>query len=267
MNLPLFVQTLRWHRVRVLVLVPATFAWGWLMVFIFTTFSPMVRQLVQANPMFEAFSQYGSGNLFTLPGALTLGFQHPLAIAMLAVVAAGSSAVAIAGEREAGTLELLLARPISRRRVYLSVLAALLTLVVVLVAAMLLGMIAGVRVHGLGGEVDLTRMPLVFVNGLLLWAAFTTFGLAASVSFDRPGPAIGASLGFLIVNYFLEVLGSLWADAGWTQQYSLIHRFRAEAILTGSANPVDFLVLGVAVVAPVAYALAVFPRRDLAAPS
>jgi len=40
---------------------------------------------------------------------------------------------------------------------------------------------------GLAGEIDLAQMPLVVLNGFGLWAAFTTFGLAASVSFDRPG--------------------------------------------------------------------------------
>lgn len=267
MSAPLLLQTLRWQRVRALILMAATFAWGWLMVFIFTTFSPAMRQLARANPMFEQFSQFGSGNLFTLPGSITLGFQHPLLIAMMAVIAVGASAVAVAGERQSGTLELLLARPLSRTGVVMSMLVALLTLVALLLVASMLGTIVGIRVHDLVGDVDLARMPLVYVNGLLLWGAFTTFGLAASVTFDRPGPALGLSLGYLIVNYFVEVLGSLWSAASWTQQYSLFHRFQASKILTATAEPIDFVVLGVALVVPIVYALLVFPRRDLAAPS
>jgi len=43
--------------------------------------------------------------------------------------------------------------------------------------------------------------------------------------------------------------------------------FNPGNILTGNADPIDFLILAVAIVIPVAYALIVFPRRDLAAPS
>jgi hypothetical protein len=110
-------------------------------------------------------------------------------------------------------------------------------------------------------------MPLVFLNGLMLWAAFAAFGLAASVSFDRHAPALGLTIAYLLVNYFLEILGSLWRDVAWSQQYSLFHHFNPGKILTGDADPVDFLILAVAIVIPVVYALVVFPRRDLAAPS
>ena len=61
--------------------------------------------------------------------------------------------------------------------------------------------------------------------------------MAASVTFDRPGPAIGLSLAYLLVNYFLEILGSLWTDAAWTQEYSLFHHFDPGAILTGELRP------------------------------
>ena len=53
----------------------------------------------------------------------------------------------------------------------------------------------------------------------------------------------------------------------WSQQYSLFHHFNPGDILTGDANPLDFVILTVAIVVPVVYALIVFPRRDLAAPS
>ena len=89
-------------------------------------------------------------------------------------------------------------------------------------------------IQGITDELDLSLMPLVALNGFGLWAAFTTFGLAASVSFDRPGPAIGLSLAYLlIVNYFLEILGSLWTDAALIQDYSLFHHFNPGEILTG----------------------------------
>jgi ABC-2 type transport system permease protein len=174
---------------------------------------------------------------------------------------------AIAGERESGTLEVLLSKPISRRALYVTLAAASATLVAVVMLALLGGQLIGVAIQGVGDELDLGQVPLVFVNGLMLWSAFAAFGLAASVSFDRHSPALGVTMAYLLVNYFLEILGSLWRDVAWSQEYSLFHRFNPGEILTGKADPIDFVILAVAIVIPVVYALVVFPRRDLAAPS
>jgi ABC-2 type transport system permease protein len=209
----------------------------------------------------------GSGSLFTLPGSITLGLQHPLALAMLGIFAVGASSTAVAGERARGTLEVLLARPISRTSLYVSILVALLLVVLVALTAILGGMIGGATVMGLVDELDLGLLPLVILNGFGLWAAFTTFGLATSVSFDRPGPAIGLSLAWLLIHYFLEILGSLWTDAAWTQEYSLLHHFNPGEILTGALDPMDLVVVFAAAIVPLIYALLVFPKRDLAAPA
>ena len=173
----------------------------------------------------------------------------------------------VAGEREGGTLEVLLSRPISRRTLYVTLAAASATLVAIVMLAMLGGQLIGVAVQGVSDELDLGLTPLVFLNGVMLWAAFAAFGLAASVSFDRHAPALGLTLAYLLINYFLEILGSLWRDVAWSQEYSLFHHFNPGHILTGDTDPLDFVILAVAIVIPVAYALIVFPRRDLSAPS
>jgi len=263
----LFVQTLRWQRVRLVVVILAGAAWGALMPVLFDAFSDTIRELANSGAFPEEMLNIGSGSLFTLPGTITLGLQHPLALAMLGIFAVGASSTAIAGERARGTLEVLLARPISRVALYLSILAALLLAVLLVLGAILGGMIGGATAVGLVDELDLAQMPLVLLNGFGLWAAFTTFGLAMSVTFDRPGPAIGLTLGWVLIHYFLEILGSLWTDAAWTQEYSLLHHFNPGEILTGRVDPTDLLIVFAAAVIPLIYALIVFPRRDLAAPA
>jgi len=263
----LLLQTLRWQRVRLLIVALAGVGWGLLIPVFYNAFSDVMRDLANSGAFPRELMSFGSGSLFTLPGAITLGLQHPLAIAMVGIFAVGASATAIAGERARGTLEVLLARPISRLAVYVSILVALLLTVLIVLGAILGGMIAGSAMQGLSDELDLGQLPLVVLNGFGLWAAFTTFGLAASVSFDRPGPAIGLALGYLFINYFLEILGSLWTDAAWTQDYSLFHHFDPGAILSGEAALLDLVIVFAAAIVPVIYAVVVFPRRDLAAPA
>lgn len=263
----LLLQTLRWQRTTLLVTVIVGIAWGAIIPVIFEAFSDAIRDLANSGAFPEEMLNIGSGSLFTVPGSITLGLQHPIALALIGVFAVGASATAIAGERARGTLEVLLARPISRRGAYVSVLLALLIASTLVLVAILAGMVGSAAVLGIADELDLAQGPLVLLNGFGLWAAFVTFGLAASVTFDWPGPAIGLSVGWILTHYFLEILGSLWADAAWTQEYSLLHHFNPGEILTGNLDPIDLVVVFGAAVVPLVYALIVFPRRDLAAPA
>ena len=267
MNLVLLRQTWRFAAVRILIVGAVTTLWGWLILLFYSQFSPMIRDLATQNSLFRQLSNFGSGNLFTLPGAVTLGTQHPFLLALIGVFAVGSASLAIAGERQSGTLEVLLARPISRNSLLRTQLVATLVVVAVLVALLLIGMSVGAAMYGYLGDLDPARMPLVWLNGFLLWAAFTTFSLAASVSFDRPGPSIGLSIAFLLANYFLVILASFWQDARWTQSWSLFDHFQPSEILAGRTDPFDLLLLAIVALVPLMYALWRFPRRDLAAPA
>jgi ABC-2 type transport system permease protein len=263
----LFARTLAWQQVRWIVISLAILGWGLLIPIIYTAFSDAMRELANSGAIPEELLNFGSGSFFSLPGAVTLGTQHPIAIAMLAVFAVGATATAIAGERQRGTLEVMLARPLTRTGAYLTILLALLLVVAGVLAALLVGFVVGAAAQGILEDLPLEHLPLTFLNGFLLWGAFATFGMAASVSFDRPGPALGLAMAYLLVNYFLEILGSLWRDVQWTQEYSLFHHFQPSEILEGAADPLDLVILGIAFVVPIVYGLIVFPRRDLAAPA
>jgi hypothetical protein len=75
------------------------------------------------------------------------------------------------------------------------------------------------------------------------------------------------TLGIVIVMYVLEVLGSLWPAAEVLQPYSLFHYLKAKPILTGYVTSIDMVVLTAVILVAMLWALVVFPRRDLAAPS
>ncbi len=267
MNLPLFGRTLAWQRVRWIIVTIAIFGWGLLIPVFYAAFSDLIRDLANSGAFPEELLNFGSGSLFTLPGSITIGTQHPIAIAMIGIFAVGATSTSIAGERQRGTLEVMLARPVSRVTVYLSILIGLLLIVGIVLATLIGGFIAGSAIQGVLDELPLEHVPMLWLNGFLLWGSFATFGLAASVSFDRPGPAIGLTLAYLLINYFLEILGSLWREVDWSQEYSLFHHFQPTEILENALDPIDLVILGVAFVLPIIYALIVFPRRDLAAPA
>jgi len=267
MTAALLRHTFRSQRIRLLAVSAGLFGWGLLGPIIYAEFGSTLKGLFESGLFPESFANFGGGDVFSLAGSIALGFIHPIALILVSVFAVGFATTAIAGERQRGTLEVLLSRPLSRRAVYLTHLAAALVLIAVAVTALLAGALVASTMVGVIGEIDLADVPLAWLNAMFMYGSFATIGLAASVSFDRLGPALGVTLGILLVSYFLEILGSLWPDAAFLQPYSLFHYLQTRDILTGAADPFAFALLGGVAIVAIAWALVVFPRRDLAAPS
>jgi ABC-2 type transport system permease protein len=267
MNRTLFFHTLRANALRLVVIAAAMAAWGALMPLIYAQFGSQFRDMMNSGLIPKQFAEFGGGDLFSLPGAIAIGFIHPIALILSSVFAVGFATAAIAGERQRGTLEVLLARPIPRRVVYFTLLVSALIFIAVVIAAFLAGAFVSATANGVVGEIPAGRLVLVWLNGVLLFGAIAAIGLAASVSFDRLSPALGITLAVVLVSYFLQILGSLWPDAKGLQPYSLFHYLDPKAVLTAGIDAFSFALLaGVAIIA-IVIALVIFPRRDLAAPS
>jgi len=267
MNGALLRHTWRLQRIRLAVVSAALATWGFLLPVIYARFGVQFGVLLDSGMLPEQFARFGGGDVFSLEGSIALGLIHPIAIILTSVFAVGFAASAVAGERQRGTLEVALSRPLSRQVFYVSLLGASLGFIAIAIAALLAGSVSGATFAGVAGELAFATLPLLWLNSVLLFGAFASIALAASVSFDRLPPAMGCTLGAVIVMYVLEVLGSLWPSAEHLQPYSLFHYLRAKAILTGSISLFDLAVLLGVIVAGMSWALVVFPRRDLAAPS
>ena len=267
MNGALFIHTWRAYRVRLLIVTLGLVVWGSILPIIFDSFGAQFQQMLDSGLIPPQFAQFGGGDIFSLTGSVALGFVHPISVGLNLVFAVGFCAAAVAGERQRGTLEILLSRPLSRRTTYATLAVAGALFVGVTVAGFLAGAVAGSALTGRLDQLGVGNLPLLWLNGWLLFGAFGAIALALSVSFDRLSPALGISLAFVLVSYFLEVLGSLWPDAKGLQPYSLFHYLDPKAVLAGLADPRDFAVLAAVMALAVAAALVIFPRRDLAAPS
>jgi len=267
MNRTLFVHTLRQNRVRLLIITVAMALWGSLMPIIYAQFGVQFRSMMESGLIPKQFAEFGGGDIFTLPGSIALGFIHPISLILSSVFAVGFTTSAIAGERQRGTLEVLLSRPLPRRVVYATLLVCALLFVAIVMAGFLVGTVVSASINGVASEIDPARIALVWLNGVLLFGAVAAIGLAASVSFDRLSPALGITVAIVIVSYFLEILGSLWPDAERLQPYSLFHYLQPRDVLSGTVAAFNFVLLAIVAAVAIVAALAIFPRRDLAAPS
>lgn len=267
MNRALLAHAWRANRLRVAIVTVALTLWGTLLPIIFDAFGTQFQDIFESGAFPPQFAQFGGGDIFSLTGAVALGFVHPIAVGLNLVFAVGFAASAVAGERQRGTLEVLLSRPLSRRGVYATLALAGAVFIAISIAGLTLGSLIGAAVAGRTIELGVGNLPLLWLNGALLYWAFGAIGLLASVAFDRLSPALSLTLAIVLISYFLEVIGSLWPDAKGLQPFSLFHYVDPKSVLAGFPRSGDFAVLAGVTLGAVVGALVVFPRRDLAAPS
>jgi ABC-2 type transport system permease protein len=266
-NLALFVQTWRSQRVKLAIVCLGLAIWSALLPIVYGTFGQTFKSIIDSGLIPKQLTQFGGGDIFSLSGSMALGAIHPISLILNSIFAAGFATSAVAGERQRGTLEVLLARPLSRRTIYLTLLVAVLGFVAASIAASVVGAVVGSAIAGVSGELVPGRLPLFWLNAFLLFGAIAAVGLAASVSFDRLTPAIGITVAFTVVSYVLEVLGTFWPDAKGLQAYSVFHYFDAKQVLEGNVESGNLVLLAAVGAVAIGWALVVFPRRDLAAPS
>ena len=267
MNIVLLRRIISAQRVLLISTGAAMLVWGAILPIIFATFGKELGDLMGGNALLSQFARFGGGDLFTLPGTIALGFVHPFTLLLMGIVAIGFPATAIAGEREKGTLEVTLARPISRRGLVATLFVAGLVFLALLLALHLLGSYVGASITGVSDELDVGRMAQLWLCGWLLFVAFMSLALATSAMADRLGPALGVPLAFVLVNYLANAIGSIWPDAAWLQDWSMFHLVKAQQVLTQGLMLSDIAITAGFAVVFVACTLVAFPRRDIPAPS
>lgn len=196
-------------------------------------------------------------------GLLAFGWNHPIAhvLGTAAAIVLGSRAVA--GESESGTLELLLAQPLSRGR-YLRTQVAFALVALALVA---LAGVAGTAVGlGLQPQAPFGTGQLLRVGGnftLLLWAWYAVT-LCVSAGGREAGRVAGIAFLVVLLSYTGQVIGRVWPAAGWLLPWTVHEYFSPQGLLLGGASlqrPV--LVLAGVTLAGLAVALWRFQRRDV----
>jgi ABC-2 type transport system permease protein len=226
---------------------------------------PSIEELLADLP--EAFTSaigYDAAVPLSSPaGYLQARLFSTLAPLLAVVFGIGAGAQAIGGSEEAGTLELLLANPVTRSRVllerYLATFGLLGALLVVFAAALLLlGPLFGALVGVATADV-LWACAAVYALGLLHGSLAFAIGAATG----RRGPAVALATTVAVAGYLIETVLSAAADLGTLRQLSPWHWYLDRNMLADGAAPAAILLPVAVSVALLAAGWAAFRRRDL----
>ncbi len=173
-------------------------------------------------PIFLAI--LGERDLLSPEGFINAELFHFLIPFVMVSCAIGVSVDVIAGARERGTLELLLAQPLGRTRVVLEGFLATAVLLFTLAFFVWLGLVLGAA-HV---EVDLAPMKLLgaTVAAALVALCFGSFGLLLGSLANRKGPCLAIAGTSVTASFLLHSLGTLVPSMSGVQRLSPFYYYR-----------------------------------------
>jgi ABC-2 type transport system permease protein len=163
----------------------------------FAQLSPSVRSLLGLT---------GNTGLTSPRGYLDSQFFANLLPLLLLVFGIGCGAWAVAGDEDAGTLELLLANPVGRGGVALARFAALTIMIAALAAVALAALLLARAPAGLT-QVSVARLCAAVASCAALGLAYAAIAFTVGAAGGRRGVAIAAAAGLAVVGFVLEGLG------------------------------------------------------------
>ena len=250
------------HRVRLPLILLAVAAFGFALVGVFAAADDATRASSVSGNAAIAFRLLG---LDPLAAWVSLGQIHPIFLVLSALFAVSIGVRSVAGELEAGTLEMTLARPISRTAYLATHLVLLVPGCALIALAYAGGTLLGDRIFDAPGDPLVAgRLVLAALQSALLLLAVGVLAVLVSAWSSERGRALSWVLGITIGMYAANFLLVLWEPTRDIARLTFFWYFSPGAtIQTGTVPWGDAAVLAGWSVAASGAAIAHFRRRDL----
>ena len=203
----------------------------------------------------------GGGDFSTIAGWLRAEIMSVYGPLVFAGVGIAAAVATTAGEEEDGILALVLAHPVSRRRLVLAKGAAVALMLALLGCAVFVGMLLAVALAG--GGLGAGRVAAAAAHLALFGCAAAALALALAAGTGRRGAAAGGAAGvtlaMLLVNGFAPSLDAV----AWMRYLTLFHYASGQDPLATGAHLPALATLAAFTAVLTAAAVVLFARRDL----
>ncbi len=199
--------------------------------------------------------------LVTATGFINSRLYTGIGPVLLAVFGISLGTGAVAGEEDRGTLDLLLAQPVTRTRVVVQKSAATVVLLAVVAGALFLTLLISNPIVDLGFDVD--GMLAANLGLMLLALVFGSFALAVGAFTGRRSWTIGLSSAVTGATFFINGLAPLVEEIEWTQRLTPFFWLQHPNPLANGFAWGWFGLMALVAAALVGVAIVGFNRRDV----
>lgn len=207
----------------------------------------------------------------TYAGRVALAFVDPVVVLAATVWGITRGSDAVSGQVERGTMEMLLAQPVTRRAVFITQALATTAGAAVLCSVLLASVWTAVSFGPWAGKVEPERFVPAVLNvfGLMICMAGITACVSAADSYRWR--TIGILCGFYVFSILAKLVGRMSGAFAWAGYLSVFNAYEPQRLVGGTADAwrllaaYDGVLLGVGIIGFVVGAI-LFSRRDLPAP-
>jgi len=260
-----FLRAIKDRRLITLIYILGIVAFLWMYVGLFPAMkdqSASMEALIKNYPesFLKAFN-FDIKNFTTLEGFISteqFSFVWPIIIMFMTIGFAGG---AFAGEIEKGTIEIILAQPISRAKIFWSRYLAGLLLLAIFTAASIYATIPLAKVYNLTyiGE----NYSTMFVLALLFSSAAYSLAMFFSSIFSDKGKVFFITGSIFVVMYVLNILSAIKDNLNDLKYFSFFYYFNpAKALIYNDIDHWSYLVFGGVILLSTIIGMIWFIRRD-----
>ena len=160
---------------------------------------------------------------------------------LLAVIAVSAGASAIGGEEESGTIELILASPISRGRVVLEKSLGIMIQLGIVSGFLWVGIAIGSLLFPF--DVSLTNVLSATAMGWIFGTTVAYITMSTQALKGRKGLALGVGSGFVGLSYVMMIISGLLNGLNSLKYISLFNYYDGPSVLMNGLNETSFSVM------------------------
>ncbi|MBN2366894.1 MAG: ABC transporter permease subunit [Calditrichaeota bacterium] len=200
----------------------------------------------------------------SVAGAVAFGFNHPLVLIAISIVAVVIPSRQIAGESENGRLEMLLSLPIKRKELTFSLLIFTSGISLMIITGGMVGSMTGLLITGNFNLSLLCNLLEICINLWLVFLLIGSYSILISV-FSQEGSRAGLlSGGLTLIFYLFYFLSSVWPPLEFTRYFNIFYYYQPQRLMFDKIEFLDniFVLLITAAICILAF-LVRFEKRDI----
>jgi len=262
------------QRVLVLSLVALWSAFPWIYIWLSSQIPMPAFQdvLLRAIPQdWQRLSGVPFSEVATHAGRVALAFVDPVVVLAATVFGITRGSDAVSGQLERGTMEMILAQPVTRMAVFVSQALATIAAAALLAAVLFASAASAVALGPWAGKVDPLRFLPAALNVFGLIVCMAGISACVSAADSYRWRTIGIMCGFYVFAILAKLVGRLSSSLAWCGYLSILNAYEPQRLVGDPATAwrllagYDGVLLGIGLAAYAAGAW-MFAKRDLPAP-